>query len=114
MRARTVGGAVSLVAILATGVTADDKWELGAFTDDAPPVVNQLIHGAIQTHDLQGVAGTPSDRDFSFVAAKAGHSYEVRVFSTNMCFQVDANEDCATLARVAPDGATILNAAIGP
>jgi hypothetical protein len=114
MRARTIGGAISLVAVLCTSVTGDDKWDLGQFTDDAPPVINQLTHGAIQTHDIQGPAGPTSDQDFSFVAAKAGHSYEVRVFSTNTCFQVNANENCATLARVAPDGATILNAATGP
>jgi hypothetical protein len=114
---RSVGPVVAVFAMTCGELAADDIWETSAsfFTDDqAATTPNQLIHGALQTHDIEGIQGpAPSDQDFSSVRARARHSYEVRVFSTNTCFQANAGS-CATLDRVASDGTTILTPGMEP
>jgi hypothetical protein len=88
---------------------SDDRWEHPSFfptsDDDSVATANELWHGARQTHDIQGVpAGSqPTDRDFMAVETKAGHSYEVRVFSTNLRFQTPLCKLCSDVDRV--DGA---------
>jgi hypothetical protein len=126
MKLRSVGSAVAIAAMSCAGLSADDKWEGNGTpffrTDDTVQSSNQLLHGVVQTHDFQGIGNniTPGDQDFSLVATKARHSYEVKVFSTNSCFLVNPGDpanpnSCAGLARVAyPDGTTILTAAIAP
>ena len=115
MRMRWVGAAISVAAMTCGGLSADDKWDStspSSFPDDLTSTGNQLIHGAIQTHDIQGTTD-PTDQDYSIVASKAGHSYEVRVFSSSSCLQATVS-NCATLARVAVNGTTILTAGIAP
>jgi hypothetical protein len=113
MRMRSVGPVIAVFAMTCVGLAADDKWETGYIGDDTSFTPNQLTHGAIQTHDIQGV-GDPTDRDFSVVGAKARHSYEVRVFSLNACFTLGGQFSCASLDRVAADTTTILTAGIAP
>ena len=113
---RSVGTVVAVVAMICGELAADDIWETSPnfLTDDQAGTPNQLIHGALQTHDIQGAASAaPTDQDFSSVRARARHSYEVRVFSTNTCFQANG-PSCATLDRVASDGTTILTAGMEP
>lgn len=110
-------GPVAALAIMTCGrLAADDKWETATFyRDDDFRTPNQLIHGDVQTHDIEGsVSPTKplSDLDFSYVAAKARHSYQVKVSSTNIAFCGVGN--CARLDRVAADGVTILTAGIEP
>jgi hypothetical protein len=76
---RSVGSVVAVAALTCGGLAADDKWETspGFFPDDHPVgTPNQLIHGALQTHDIEGrgIAATLTDQDFSYVRAKARHS----------------------------------------
>jgi hypothetical protein len=115
MKMRSITPAIAVAVMTCVGLAADDKWETspGWYTDDDGGTPNQLIHGVPQTHDIEGPASAgPSDLDFSYVAAKARHSYEVRVFNTNSCFQQAAS--CADVSRVALDGATVLTAGIRP
>jgi hypothetical protein len=56
---------------------------------------------------------TPTDRDFSVVASRIRHSYEVRVFNTILSFEATVIS-AASLARTAHDGTTVLTAGIGP
>ena len=89
---RSVGTVVAVAAMTCGELAADDIWETSPsfLTDDQAVTPNQLIHGALQTHDIQGTASpAPTDQDFSSVRARARHSYEVRVFSTNTCFQAN-------------------------
>jgi hypothetical protein len=114
MKMRSIGPLVAVAVMTCVGLAADDKWETPTgWSDDTNNTPNQLIHGGLQTHDIQGPAQAhPSDVDFSFVAAKARHSYEVKVFSTTSCFY---RPNCADVSRVdAFDGATILTAGIRP
>jgi hypothetical protein len=137
MKMRSVGSvsAVALLMTCVT-LAASDKWESGtAYHGDEDRLTpNQLIHGVIQAHDLPlkvgpgirpartkaGHNAEPSsdrgsvpdlgftpDLDFSRVAAKARHSYEVRVLSTNSCLAGGAV--CATLDRVAENYAVLAN-----
>ena len=115
---RFIGPAVAVAALTCAGLRADDKWETspGFYPDDHPlGTPNQLIHGALQTHDIEGpaITATPTDQDFSYVRAKARHSYEVRLFSTNTCFQANTMV-CGTLDRVASNGTTVLTAGMEP
>ena len=113
---RSIGPVVAVAAMTCGGLAADDIWETSPsfLTDDQAVTPNQLIHGALQTHDIQGTASSaPTDQDFSSVRARARHSYEVRVFSTNTCFQADG-PSCATVDRVAADGTTILTPGMEP
>ena len=115
---RSVGLLVAVAVMSCGGLAADDMWETspGFYSDDHPVgTPNQLIHGALQTHDVEGsgVGSTLTDQDFSYVRAKARHSYEVRLFSTNTCFQGNTVV-CATLDRVASNGTTVLTAGMEP
>jgi hypothetical protein len=114
MRARSVGGVIAVALLSCAAAAADDRWESGFGSDDTPNTPNQLVHGAVQAHDIQSAAAPAGDQDFSYVAAKAGHSYEVRVFSSSMCIRVEAVDSCARLARVASNGSTILTDASAP
>jgi hypothetical protein len=115
LRIRVVVFGLAL-ATAASMALADDKWEssLNFSDDDTTATPNQLTHGAIQTHDLQGTSsGTiPTDRDFSFVASKVNHSYEVNVFSSQTCFNAPT-QNCATLDRVDSSG-TVITVGIEP
>jgi hypothetical protein len=119
VKMRSVGSAAA-VALMACVplVEAADKWESSVYhADDSYQTANQLLHGIIQTHDMQqhnnaGILST--DLDFGRVAAKARHSYEVRVFGTNSCFKVGGAGGCATLDRVAEDGTTVLTPGFVP
>jgi hypothetical protein len=118
VRMRSVGPVVAGAVMICSGLAADDKWEIspGFYPDDHPlGTPNQLIHGAVQTHDVEGpeVAATLTDQDFSYVRAKARHSYEVRLFSTNTCFQANTTV-CGTLDRVASNGITVLTPGMEP
>lgn len=119
MRMRSVGSIVAVAAMTCVRVAADDKWELESpsfyVSDDTVSTPNQLLHGAVQTHDIQGLStsATVTDQDFSVVATKTRHSYQVRVFNTNVCL-LGAAAGCASLARVAGDGTTVLTAGIEP
>ena len=114
---RSVGSVVAVAAMTCGQLAADDKWETSPsfLTDDtAIDTPNQLIQGALQTHDIEGPqSSAPTDLDFSSVRAKARHSYEVRLFSTNTCFQ-PKGKGCGQLNRVALDGTTILTPGMDP
>lgn len=114
MKTRSVGSVVVAAAMTCVGLAADDKWE--AAGDNGTFSYNQLLHGAVQTHDLQGTGTvtTPSDQDFSFVAVQARHSYEVKVFNSSACLLPGAPGVCARLDRVAADGTTVVTAGFGP
>jgi hypothetical protein len=117
MKPREIAVACGLAVSMCPVVSADDKWEfsLAYYHDDSTETPNQLLHGAIQTHDLQGASTTsaPTDLDFSVVASKIRHSYEVRVFSTQTCFKA-SDPRCAGVQRTASDGTTVLTTAIQP
>jgi len=113
---RSVGTVVAVAAMTCGRLAADDIWETSPsfVTDDGASTPNQLVHGAVQTHDIEGPQSAgPTDQDFSSVRARARHSYEVRLFSTNTCFQANA-QSCGTLDRVAADGTTVLAPGIEP
>jgi hypothetical protein len=116
MRMRSVGPVVAVAVMTCVGLAADDKWERSQVidSDDTSQTHNQLIHGDVQAHDLEGPARpNPTDVDFSYVAGKARHSYQVKVSSTNLCLHA-TNTVCAGLDRIADDGATLLTAGIAP
>jgi hypothetical protein len=115
MRMRSVGRVVALAVMTCDGLAADDKWDASGSGDSGHLTSNQLIHGDLQTHDIQGpsVPGSFSDVDFSYVAAKARHSYQVKVSSTNIQFMLN-DPCCAGLDRMAANGVTILTAGIAP
>jgi len=114
MRMRTAGSVALTATMTCVGLAAEDKWD--AAGDDGTYSYNQLLHGAVQTHDLQGTSTvtTPSDLDFSFVAAQARHSYEVRVFNASACFVPGVPGTCARLDRVSDDGLTVVTPGFAP
>src|SRR5262245_50616625 len=98
-----------LTAALAVNLAhADDRWESSSTipdgVDDKIATANELLHGFHQTHDLQGLVidppTAPTDLDFMVVETKAGHSYEVRVGSTNLRFRAPGCDFCVQVDRV--------------
>jgi hypothetical protein len=71
--------ALAVCAFLSVGAArAEDVWD--AVGDDGGCSTNvELVHGAVQRHDLQAVAGIIPDTDFALVQQRAYRSYEVRV-----------------------------------
>ena len=102
----------ALVATLPLVALADDPWETSpAFTvDDTFSTNNNLLHGSLQTHDLQGV-GSPTDLDWSRVVVLNRHSYEVRVFNLTFCIESTPPVNCAAVARV-NSGGTVLTGGV--
>jgi len=76
-----LGLAVSLIG----GPTgwAHDYWDLASTTDDGPVVVNELVHGASQQHDLETKARPVADQDWFFVVSFGASSYEAVVDATS-------------------------------
>jgi hypothetical protein len=107
----------ALVATLPLVALADDPWETSPshVVDDTSSTNNQLLHGAIQTHDLEGTSSgaTPTDEDWSRVATKNRHSYEVRIFNLEFCVQATPPANCAAMARV-NSGGTVLTGGSSP
>jgi hypothetical protein len=79
LKRRDWTGVAALVALLAARATlAEDVWD--AVGDDGSCTTNvELVHGAIQRHDLQAFSGIIPDTDFALVQQRAHRSYEVRV-----------------------------------
>ena len=79
LKRRDWTGVAALVALLAARVTlAEDVWD--AVGNDGSCTTNvELVHGAIQRHDLQAFSGIIADTDFALVQQRAHRSYEVRV-----------------------------------
>jgi hypothetical protein len=81
---RTVAGASALAVLLqASPALANDPWELFAPGDDSCASTNgELVHGAVQVHDLEGTG--PFDADWMRVQQRAYRSYEARLLNSNL------------------------------
>jgi hypothetical protein len=81
---RTVAGASALAVLLQAGpALAHDPWELFAPGDDGCADTNgELVHGAVQVHDLEGTG--PIDADWMRVQQRAYRSYEARILNSNL------------------------------
>jgi hypothetical protein len=103
-----------MIAFVAPGANADDIWESSSICspDDFAASCNQLLHGAIQTHDLQGTSAAP-DQDWMVVETKIRHSYEARAFNTAIPFKGAGCSNCADFDRVNGTG-TVLTGPFGP
>jgi len=84
MRSLTyLGVALGLTLFGAPSAWAHDYWDLASTTDDGPQVVNEVVHGASQQHDLETKAGPLADEDWFFVVSYAASSYEAVVDATS-------------------------------
>jgi hypothetical protein len=105
---------LAIVALLSMPLPAraDDAWENGLFHDDDAPAftTNQLLHGARQTHDLQGPAASP-DRDCFIYLGWNHHSYEARVSSGTLLWNTARPmPELATFERVGYEGDVLQSA----
>lgn len=106
---------IGIIFVLSGGAWAHDKWELASSTDcidDDFATCNTLVHGQVQTHDLEGTTASP-DNDWMVVETKARHSYEVQVFSANLALETPGCGGCVTVNRVDQAG-TVLTPSIAP
>jgi hypothetical protein len=77
-RVRIPAALAACVLLCASAARAEDVWD--AVGDDGDCNTNvELVHGAIQRHDLQALIGIVPDTDFALVQQRAYRSYEVRV-----------------------------------
>jgi hypothetical protein len=101
-------GTVVFLAVLSVsrGATADDAWDQATYTDDNLSGSNTLLHGTVQTHDLQ--SHTNPDEDYFKVPVRAHQSYEARMFGSTVIFQPPpptcSAGVCARLERVDTNG----------
>jgi hypothetical protein len=99
---------VSLLAALAATAGAD-VWDIQADNDNGIGTDNELIHGSMQVHDLGALSGpTAHDEDWYLLEQKPFSSYEIVVDATS--------GDLTTpllLTRLAGDGTTVLQSAVG-
>ena len=81
---RAVTGALALVVLLKGGAArAADPWELFQPTDSNCSNTNgELVHGAVQVHDLEGTG--QFDADWARVQQRAFRSYEARILNSNL------------------------------
>lgn len=96
-RVRIRAALAACMLLGASAVRAEDIWD--AVGDDGGCPTNvELVHGAIQRHDLTAIAGIFADTDFALVQQRAHRSYEVRI--TNSAarlaeLNMPARVDCA-------------------
>jgi hypothetical protein len=101
MSRRRVCPLLALTLALAVPVAAHDRYEsdLGlSFPDDTFATYVELLHGQVQSHDLE--ATTPADQDWTFVQEALRHSYEVTVMNTALRFASAPTAGFATMNRV--------------
>jgi hypothetical protein len=95
------------VAILSTVPAAADVWDVQTDSDDSRiGTDNELVHGAVQVHDLGVRPGPASDEDWFIVQQKPLASYEVLVDGTT------GDLDGFDFKRLLGDGATEVQTAI--
>jgi hypothetical protein len=103
-----IGTALTLTAALFVARTtgADDAWDQATYPDDNFSGPNTLLHGTVQTHDLESHAN--ADVDYFKVPVRAHESYEARMFGSTVIFQPPPPPCqagvCARLERVDLNG----------
>ena len=99
---RTLRAVTALALILGAGrASAFDRWDTPSIADcedDERVTCTELGHGARQTHDLQ-VENLFRDNDWMVAETKAGHSYEVRLVSSNLQLSTPLWSTAVTLKR---------------
>jgi len=103
-----LGIVLTLASALFVGRTAgaDDSWDQATYPDNNLSGSNTLLHGVVQTHDLQSHANP--DEDYFKVPVRAHQSYEARVYGSTVIFQPPPPTCpagvCARLERVDLNG----------
>jgi hypothetical protein len=101
-----LGLALGMTLFGAPTAWAHDYWDLASNTDDGPQVVNELVHGSSQQHDLETKAGPVADQDWYSVISYGTSSYEAVIDATSgdlLMFQASAN-----FVRMDGTGTTVL------
>jgi hypothetical protein len=81
-RVRTRAALAVCVLLCASAAGADDVWDVVGDDDTCATTNVELVHGVVQRHDLQAIAGIVPDTDFALVQQRAHRSYEVRITNT--------------------------------
>ncbi len=100
---RALRAVTALALILGAGnASAVDKWDTPSSldcADDERVTCNELWHGSRQTHDVQDEGAFFRDNDWMVAETKAGHSYEVRLVSSNLQLATPLWPTAVTLKR---------------
>jgi hypothetical protein len=101
---------IVMALILGGRLLGHDKWEsisAGAGSDDAAGfgygATNVLVHGVVQTHDLEGSLASP-DEDWMLVPTTARHSYDARLVGLSGLADYGGCTTCIQFSRVNAGG----------
>ena len=110
-----LGLALGLTLIGAPAAWTHDYWDLASITDDGPIVVNELVHGASQQHDLETKPGPLADQDWYVAVSFGASSYEAVIDATSGDLSLGS---AANFERLDLTGTTVIqsseSANVGP